>query len=1131
VRSRSLRPGGLRPALVLAVVAALLLSTVQFLLASRADAADPLISQGKPVTASSEGGTGYVAANAVDGNTATRWASVSHVDPQWIRVDLGATMNVSKVSLIWDVSCASAYKIQVSNDDATYTDVYSTTTGAGGTENLTVSGSGRYVRVFGTVRCRDAGYSLQEFQVYGAAPATDSLLSHGRPAKASSEGGTSYVAGNAFDGNTATRWASSPGVDPQWIRVDLGGTATVHKIQLVWDLSCATAYKIQISSDDSTYTDLSSTTTGAGGTENITVNGSGRYVRMFGTARCRTGSFGYSLQEFNVFGSGNLPSPSASPTPSPSPTSGSGDEWTEVQSILNGIQGKATAPIGNVVTPRYTAGMLLGNGDLGVVAGGDKTTNQRFYFGKGDFYGTAWNNGHATLVPAILSAGNLTLTAAESSPNPGPVYKMTQDILNAEVRSTVQLGGANVSMRSYTADSDNAFITELSSPAGSPSVTIKAALALPVPDTHTHYPTTVAASGGTLVATRHNNLTGSGDMQSEFGVAVRPVGLGFSSTSTSGSTATGSFTLKGGQTVELATVYRSDTRGGSGGPSASTLASQATSAVGALTNTSVAALLSNHRAFWKSFWLKSFVQLNDSTMNSYWYGALYAVGSSSRPGKVLSALNGQWVIDDFTSFPRYWYNYNVQAPFYGVASANHPDLLQPYNVQQHAEQQWQKNYTAAAGYKGEMWERSMAPFHQFLPTPPVTPVAGSKNNRWADQKSNGAFAVIPSLWYYEYTQDQNFLTSQLYPNMKAVDEFYRDYATVSGSRLVIAHSSAHEASDDLNPNLDIGFFRRVETWLIATSQKLGVDSSLVPVWQSTLSKLAKMPTGTVNGKTVYLMAEDLNGDTSTSVTFKPGDQPINLEGGVYPGENIYKGSDPTEVQIALNTLQEMNSWGVTTGQNKSNGFPKEFPIAARVGWPAADLVSKLDAAIKLQWRSSNLTVAQSGGGIETSGTVEAVDSMLMSSVSGTLRLFGDADWPTTKNASFTRLRAKGAFTVSAALSGGKVGPVKLTSDVGGTVKVMDPWKSGTISVDKLDASGNPAGSVSFTSSGGVISFATAAGTSYRVTSTTAGTAGAFAVPFHLPSGGDSGLLVFAFGLLSLGLYVLRGRRRHGLVTA
>jgi beta-glucosidase len=36
-----------------------------------------------------------------------------------------------------------------------------------GTQTLTVSGSGRYVRMYGTARATPYGYSLWEFQVYG----------------------------------------------------------------------------------------------------------------------------------------------------------------------------------------------------------------------------------------------------------------------------------------------------------------------------------------------------------------------------------------------------------------------------------------------------------------------------------------------------------------------------------------------------------------------------------------------------------------------------------------------------------------------------------------------------------------------------------------------------------------------------------------------------------------------------------------------------------------------------------------------------------------------------------------------------------------------------------------------------
>jgi hypothetical protein len=125
-----------------------------------------VLSQGKPATASSTQ-TFYIAANAVDGIMGTRWASDGNSSPQWIYVDLGATYAITQVILEWEAAYAKSYQIQTSPDAATWTDIYSTTTSNGGNDTLAVSGSGRYVRMYGTVRGSSFGYSVLEFKVYG----------------------------------------------------------------------------------------------------------------------------------------------------------------------------------------------------------------------------------------------------------------------------------------------------------------------------------------------------------------------------------------------------------------------------------------------------------------------------------------------------------------------------------------------------------------------------------------------------------------------------------------------------------------------------------------------------------------------------------------------------------------------------------------------------------------------------------------------------------------------------------------------------------------------------------------------------------------------------------------------------
>ncbi|GIF45654.1 hypothetical protein Afe04nite_01930 [Asanoa ferruginea] len=133
-----------------------------------AGAEEIVLSQGKPVTASSVEGRAFPAEAAVDGDTKTRWSS-AFADPQWLQVDLGAPTAIERVELTWERAAAKAFEIQVSADAQNWTSVYQTTTGKGGTESHTVNTTGRYVRMYGTARTGAYGYSLFEFQVFGKA--------------------------------------------------------------------------------------------------------------------------------------------------------------------------------------------------------------------------------------------------------------------------------------------------------------------------------------------------------------------------------------------------------------------------------------------------------------------------------------------------------------------------------------------------------------------------------------------------------------------------------------------------------------------------------------------------------------------------------------------------------------------------------------------------------------------------------------------------------------------------------------------------------------------------------------------------------------------------------------------------
>ncbi|MFW3475317.1 discoidin domain-containing protein [Streptomyces microflavus] len=256
-----------------------------------AQAAEVLLSQGKPATSSSTEGP-FSARSAVDGDPGTRWSS-AFADPQW-----------------------TAFKIEVSSDAERWTVVHRTAAGTGGTQDLAVSGTGRYVRMYGTQRATAYGYSLWEFQVYGTAgsPGGDTarLLSYGRPGAASSSQSDQNcwecTPDRAFDRDPASRWSTSSTTgwtDPGWISVDLGATAQIDKVVLQWDPAYAKSFQIQVSSNGADWTPIYSTTSGTGFKQTLAVAGTGRFVRMYGTQRATP--YGYSLWEFQVYGTGGTP--------------------------------------------------------------------------------------------------------------------------------------------------------------------------------------------------------------------------------------------------------------------------------------------------------------------------------------------------------------------------------------------------------------------------------------------------------------------------------------------------------------------------------------------------------------------------------------------------------------------------------------------------------------------------------------------------------------------------------------------------------------------------------------------------------------------------------------------------------
>ncbi|MFZ2322518.1 MAG: glycoside hydrolase family 3 C-terminal domain-containing protein [Ignavibacteriaceae bacterium] len=119
----------------------------------------------KTVFVSSFESSEYTGGNAVDGNYTTRWSSLFN-DPQTFTLDLGLVEHFNQIRITWETAFGKEYVIEVSEDGSNWNRIIEQTNGFGGIEKWNAEANARYIRLTGTKRGTEWGYSIYEFEVY-----------------------------------------------------------------------------------------------------------------------------------------------------------------------------------------------------------------------------------------------------------------------------------------------------------------------------------------------------------------------------------------------------------------------------------------------------------------------------------------------------------------------------------------------------------------------------------------------------------------------------------------------------------------------------------------------------------------------------------------------------------------------------------------------------------------------------------------------------------------------------------------------------------------------------------------------------------------------------------------------------
>ncbi|WZU01314.1 discoidin domain-containing protein [Erysipelothrix sp. D19-032] len=68
------------------------------------------------------------------------------------------------------------------------------------------------------------------------------------------------VVAKAVDGDESTRWSSARDSNSDWFMIDLGGEATIQAVKIAWEVARSSAYTLEISDDQKTWTPIKTIT-------------------------------------------------------------------------------------------------------------------------------------------------------------------------------------------------------------------------------------------------------------------------------------------------------------------------------------------------------------------------------------------------------------------------------------------------------------------------------------------------------------------------------------------------------------------------------------------------------------------------------------------------------------------------------------------------------------------------------------------------------------------------------------------------------------------------------------------------------------------------------------------------------
>lgn len=444
--------------------------------------------------------------------------------------------------------------------------------------------------------------------------------------------------------------------------------------------------------------------------------------------------------------------------------------------------------------------------------------------------------------------------------------------------------------------------------------------------------------------------------------------------------------------------------------------------------------LKSHFSWWQKFWGQSAIQIPDSLLEKQWYLEQYKFGSAARRGAPPISLQAVWTADNGRMPPwkgDFHHDLNTQLSYWPSYSGNHLE--------------------EALGYIDHL-EENKANYKRFtklffstdgLAVPGVTTLEGTEMGGWTQYSLSPTVSAWLGHHYYlhwRYSMDREFLKQKAYPWVKDVAGHFEQITVKDekGFRKLPISSSPEINNNDIsawfdqNTNYDLALMRFIFGCASELAAELGLQKEAIH-WKQVLKEFPD-----------YAITPDSELMFAPSLPYNESHRHFSHLMAIHP-LGLIRWEDGEKAQaIIANTIKLLDKVGPDWWCGYSYSWLGNIKARAKDGEGAAKALEIFAKAFCLK-NSFHVNGDQTKSGyskftyrpftLEGNFAFAAgLQEMLLQSYAGFIEIMPAVpfDW---KDVSFDKLRAEGAFLISAKKTRGQLAEIKIVAEHGGKTKL------------------------------------------------------------------------------------------------